>query len=163
MVEFVIGVLLARAVELRSPSHRPPRYLPELLAAFIALGLVASAPDILLAGLLALMVPSLGTSEGWLARALASRALVALGERSYALYMTHGLVLHLLEALAGARLASSTPVDERALMTFAAAVALAVTTELTHRWIEEPARAWMRRLSPRGLRVAVDAERTSVR
>ena len=161
MVEFVIGILLARAVELRPLSLRSARYLPELLTIVMAIALAAGAPDIVLAGLLAVAVPSLAASDGWIARALSSPAFVALGQRSYALYMTHGLVLLLLEALAGgARLSASVPIEERVLMTFAAAVALGVTTELTYRRIEEPARAWMRRLSFRGLPAAITAERT---
>jgi peptidoglycan/LPS O-acetylase OafA/YrhL len=36
-------------------------------------------------------------------------------------------------------------------MTLVAVVTLAATTELTFRWLEEPARAWMRRLSFRSL------------
>ena len=152
LVEFGIGILLARAVELRPLTRRTARYLPELLAVILATAFAAGAPDIVLAALLALLIPSLANSDGLLARALSSPALVALGQRSYALYLTHGLVLHLLEALAGGgRLSSATALEQRALMTLAAAVALALTTELTFRCIEEPARAWMRSLSLRRL------------
>jgi peptidoglycan/LPS O-acetylase OafA/YrhL len=101
-----------------------------------------------------------------LARSLGARPVAWLGQVSYSVYMTHGLVLRLGLWLAAALGWIGTPhvsPAKGALGAVVYVVALLGLSALTYRVIEEPARNWARRRlgsgSPTGASVSPQPER----
>ncbi|HEX7653129.1 MAG TPA: acyltransferase [Verrucomicrobiae bacterium] len=126
-----------------------PRHLD--LAGFLLLPAVLVVADpgpiftnagVLLA--IALIIPGLSRADGWGTRLLATRGFIFLGEISYAVYLVHGIVQRLVKiALPVARYEHAAFVVRLALiMGEVAAVMVAAT--LLYRWVELPARRWLR-------------------
>lgn len=107
----------------------------------------------------ALVVLAFAPDRGWPARMLAAAPTRALGRWSYSIYLTHFYVIgaagHLALKLRGEQRASDEPIFRQLLMTpaeqavWAAAVLAAVlaVSVVAYRLIEEPGRAWSRRVA----------------
>ncbi|MFO0582693.1 MAG: acyltransferase [Anaeromyxobacter sp.] len=105
-LEFAAGVALG-LLHARGAVRAPPAAAPLALGAVALVLATGAAPYLLLhngllAPLFALVLLALATGEGWLARALASRPAVALGEASFALYILQEPLWCLARALPGA-------------------------------------------------------------
>ncbi|RJS17341.1 hypothetical protein DRW03_27735 [Corallococcus sp. H22C18031201] len=151
--EFVIGVCLG-ILFLRAPqpSGSPRMRTLGVLATGSALAgavLLTDAPpspllqSAVLVPLFALLIFLFAGGIAWRGLGLATRGLALLGGASYALYMTHGAVLNSLLALNTRTLGLAH--NTVALLAMPFAVLLSV---LLFRFIEEPARAWLRRPRP---------------
>ncbi|MBJ6761353.1 acyltransferase [Myxococcaceae bacterium JPH2] len=148
--EFVIGVCLGvlflRAPQpAGSPRTRTLGVLVTGLALAIAVSWVDGPPSpflqsAVLVPLFALLIFLLAGGVAWRGLGLATRGLAVLGGASYALYMTHGAVLNSLLALNTRSLGLGH--NTVALLAMPCAVLLSV---VLFRFIEEPARAWLRR------------------
>jgi peptidoglycan/LPS O-acetylase OafA/YrhL len=138
--EFIGGMLLCLAwVRGGAGLGRLVVVLPVTLAA-LALLPAASNGHYWAAPALGLSVAALAGSAGWLSSALARPGIVAAGEASYALYLTHLLVqpfVHeLRERAQGSGWASASVVA--GLVAVLVALAWSV-----HRFVERPARRWL--------------------
>jgi peptidoglycan/LPS O-acetylase OafA/YrhL len=155
--EFTAGLLLWRTYRAR------PRWvgwftLPLLMAVAATVLLVpAASHGYWLAPALGLLVLCLALDTGPVARILASRPFLYWGEASYSLYMTHVLLAPTLHALLPVRLFENAGWPQRALVvaTYGGLLALAAAT--MHRWVEVPARRWLR--VPHGTRKNADDAR----
>ena len=151
--EFVAGTLLAKAF-----THMRDRRLWDVLATAAALtGLALAlwagggAQTVALVHVFAALVLFLSRARGPFAAVLAWAPLVLLGEASYSLYMTHGVVDLVgqfalpMEDFAGSGLAV------RTVVLLAYVVAIAGATAFMFVVVERPARRWLRnRLRRRG-------------
>lgn len=142
--EFVAGVLL-----LRVHQHRPAWLgrltLPLALAVVVALLLVpAMRPHYWVAPALGLLVLLVACDTGPLGRLLATRPLVAAGEASYSLYLTHWLMTPALHAVVEPRAVAGSPWALRLLVLAGYAVALAVAAVALRRLVEVPGRRLLR-------------------
>lgn len=123
------------------------RALPALVVAVVALTFVPGLGGVVLPFAVALVVLGLAYDRGPVARLLSHRWMVYGGEASYALYMTHILVIlvgtHLLPSGTGA------PVAVRLAVLAVWVLALATAAVLMFETVEKPARRWVRDLSLR--------------
>jgi len=98
----------------------------------------------------AMLIISLCTGGGWLVRLLSAAPMVWLGQRSYAVYITHGLLLLLVQRRV-VLLADEVLLNLAYLVYLFACVGLAA---LAHRFIEKPSykpfRRWAERLASPG-------------
>ncbi|MFK7966939.1 MAG: acyltransferase family protein [Burkholderiaceae bacterium] len=98
-------------------------------------------------GLWAVLIVSLCSGEGWLVRLFSRPSIVWLGQRSYALYLTHALLLLLVQRRV-ARLDDDVLLNIAYVAYLVACVGLAA---LAHRYIErpgyEPFRRWAARMA----------------
>ena len=147
LAEFTLGALLYRAHRDQAPSARTwPLALAGVAAALAAW--TRWDPFSVLAFACAIY-HAVGGS-GLLARALNSRAAVALGVWSYAVYLLHAPVHYTVDAVMAA---TGHPLRELSVsqarvamgLTVLAVIALAA---LAHRWIEVPMRRWVLRALP---------------
>jgi peptidoglycan/LPS O-acetylase OafA/YrhL len=101
------------------------------------------APFVLLA--IALLILGLSRADGLVSRFLASVPMVFLGEISYSIYLTHGIVLRLLKIVLPAAKYShaALPVRVGVLAGFGVSVLLAAVA--LYFLVEHPARVWLRR------------------
>jgi peptidoglycan/LPS O-acetylase OafA/YrhL len=146
--EFVVGVAFGLWYLRRPAWAREARLswlLVGLLFASLAFGLRVGVPrllliDGLLAPVFAALLVTLGSGTGP-ARWLTAKPLVALGEASYAMYMLHyPVALYLVEL--GLRVGSAT----HFVATTAATILVSL---LAYRFVEDPARRWLRGVSVR--------------
>jgi peptidoglycan/LPS O-acetylase OafA/YrhL len=94
----------------------------------------------------AVVLLSLGSGQGWLARLLATRPMVALGVASFALYLTHRWLVWQLNTFDP--VAKGHGLDP--YVGFVATIAvLLLIGEGAHRYVEEPARRWVIKISQR--------------
>jgi peptidoglycan/LPS O-acetylase OafA/YrhL len=91
------------------------------------------------------IVIGLAYGKGPVGRFLALPAMIYLGEVSYSLYMVHRFVIETVFApIDLTHLAASVTLGARVAVLAGALVVVAAATVLMHRYIEVPARAWMR-------------------
>jgi len=150
LVGMATGVLFVRAQRQPAASKWSARAVAA--AGCVTLGVLLISRELppvlvenaLLAPLFAVAIYGLGWNEGRVARVLASRPLVALGEASYALYILHLLLLRFV-------FGAATGTSYALTWWFGAtAVAAAVLVSLAvFRWYEEPARRRLRGIAPR--------------
>ncbi len=146
LCEFVAGTLLAKAY-----TQMRDRRLWDLIAAGAAVtGLMLSiwasgkTQDVALVYTFAALVLCLARARGPFAAALGSGWIVVLGEASYSLYMTHGIVdLAGQLSLPMADFASAS-LTVRAVVLLAYGAALGATTAFAYVMVEKPARRWLR-------------------
>jgi peptidoglycan/LPS O-acetylase OafA/YrhL len=147
--EFLIGCVLGT---LRLRFSPEPRWWRGPLLVGVLIGLVAAAylplPGVLAKlswyvlclPLFVLLIAQLGAGPSWLGRLLADARLVGLGEASYSLYLLHWIPLTLVVFAAQHH-------DPVPGWTVPAIVALTIAASLaTYRWVETPARRWIRAL-----------------
>jgi len=136
--EFLLGVILALTVRWRDLRRSAGTVAGALGVGLLIASAFAITPEMRFPGPIAL-APTLGTvlvivatesRAGRLHDLLAGRAAVAVGDRSYALYLWHWPAI----VLAGTLLGGA------AWVAPAAALASVAPTVLSHRWIEEPVR-----------------------
>lgn len=145
--EFIIGVGTG-VLFLRTRGTRWPSGWVALCSTVLAVALLANARPIgypflhnaLFAPLFAIMVLALARGDGWIARALAARWLVLLGQASYAMYLLHEPLAWLLykNELGPLRTTAAWP---RFLVYLTVVVAVSV---LVFRYWEEPLRRAIR-------------------
>jgi peptidoglycan/LPS O-acetylase OafA/YrhL len=157
--EFVLGIVAGRLyLDMGAPRDSARWTWPaaaSLAVLFVALGCSPAIPYVVLhngvlAPVFALLVTSLAAGGGAIARVLASRPLVALGDASYSLYVLH-LPLFVPFAHGVSRLLGpsfyATPFFTLTFVAFAVGAAL-----LCHRYVERPGGAftvaWLRRPRP---------------
>jgi peptidoglycan/LPS O-acetylase OafA/YrhL len=140
MGEFVGGMLLCLAW-LRGGA-RMARFVVVLPLTLLVLGLVpaASSGHYWAAPALGLGVAALAGSSGWITQALSWPVVVAAGEASYALYMTHALVQPFVHSL---RVWAEGSAWASAMVLAGVAVLLAGMAWLVHAAVERPARRWL--------------------
>jgi peptidoglycan/LPS O-acetylase OafA/YrhL len=146
LCEFVAGTLLAKVFTEMRPGRRW-----DVLAMGAALGGIATAAwssgvfqTVVLVYVFAALVLCLSRANGPFSAVLASGPVVLLGEASYSLYMTHGVV-----DLAGQFalpwenfVGASLLLRSAVLLTYL--VALAAATGVMYAFVEKPARRWIR-------------------
>jgi peptidoglycan/LPS O-acetylase OafA/YrhL len=113
------------------------------LAASIAAGTSHGVVLLLVVAALPLAV----STSGYLVKTLSCRPLCHLGEISYALYMTHGIVLSQLDSRVPIS-QLSTHLAGTVLTVLLYGSVLWVTAYLTWRWVEVPCRLWLLSRSP---------------
>ena len=129
------------------------RHATALLLAFLATVLVlpaflARAPDLMMI-VMPLLLLGLTADGTRAARWLGSRPMLWLGRVSYALYLTHAVVERLLEWWLPAAAFATAPLAARVGLVALYWVLLLGSADLLYRFVEEPARVWMRNLRPR--------------
>lgn len=110
-------------------------------------GLLLDWNDVLLIPFFVLLVGSTWTDRGALAKVLAKRPLVWLGETSYSIYLNHVpllLILWFFWSRASARLGLAPPLERGLFIAIAVGTVLMVSA-LTFRFVEKPARSWISR------------------
>jgi peptidoglycan/LPS O-acetylase OafA/YrhL len=152
--QFLLGLVLGRIFSLRVSQGRgagPAAPVQALVGAVASLaiflvpwsGRALAFKDLALMPAFAVLLWGLAYGSGPLARLLERPWAVRLGEASYALYILHsplGFYVRLVDHRLGVGLAGSSP---RAF--FAVYVATSVLVSLgVFRWVEEPARRWLR-------------------
>jgi len=138
--EFVGGMLLCLAwVRGGARLGRLVVVLPMTLV-LLALVPAAAAGDYWAAPALGLGVAALAASSGWVTAALSWPGIVAAGEASYALYMTHLLVQPFAHS---ARVWAQGSGWSSALVVVGLLVVLAAMAWLVHTRVEGPARRWL--------------------
>jgi len=137
MGEFLGGAFLCLAWVRGGRSLR--RLLPLLPLGLLAVALVpaASSGDYWMAPVLGVSVAALAASSGWTARWLSTGWMVAAGEASYCLYMTHYLLQPLVRGL---RQWGDGAWWSAALALLAVVAALGAAAWLLHVAVERPAR-----------------------
>ncbi len=126
------------------------------LVATVGLGSVlafAGYNAMLVTPLMPLVIYSLARGAGAFPRFLSTPTMLLWGAVSYSLYMTHLIVLNAIAAL----MPSATSGLDGVLACIALLVCSLGTAHLTYRWVEEPARTFMRARSPQG-RVVTEVE-----
>jgi peptidoglycan/LPS O-acetylase OafA/YrhL len=142
--EFSAGLLMWRVYRSR-PQWLGRVALPLTLAvAAVVLVVPEAAHGYWLAPALGLVVLCLALDDGLLGRLLSMRAFVYWGEASYSLYMTHVLLATTLHTLLPARLFAESGWPQRALVFGSYVAALAAAAVVMHRYVELPARRWLR-------------------
>jgi len=150
LLEFSLGILVYEAHR-RGGLERVLRNDASftLILLGILFGMSRGVRDILIVPGFAALVLCAARNDGRVARLFAQRALHHLGEISYSIYMVNILVfqvVHFAWAAAGRGLFSAQFSLGESWLAWLGAMALVVATAHTsHRWIERPARAWLRR------------------
>lgn len=145
---FVMGAFLCRCFTLRPAAGTRWDAVAVISLAAVAATLVLVQPHgaarLVVVPFFGALIYALARARGILARALGSTPMVFLGEASYALYMTHGLI-----AEAGARLAplgsfadATTAIRSAAVIGYV--VALLGVAILTYLAVEQPTRRGLR-------------------
>jgi len=145
---FALGVLVERATRMTRES-RPSLFV---LAGVLLLADIANPQLEVTAGLATASVLFAATRGSGLSRVLSSRALLALGRRSYSFYLLHALV----GGIAFDLVASASAVSDVARLAFAIAASAAAAMAL-HHTIEVPAQRISRKLGEPAVGVAVRA------
>ncbi|MDP9992529.1 peptidoglycan/LPS O-acetylase OafA/YrhL [Variovorax boronicumulans] len=86
--------------------------------------------------LIALLIPALVASHTWIARALASKALVFIGHRSYAMYLVQYVAAHTVIAVLPA------PTIVGGTLLFLSFTLALVLSDQLYRWFEKPITDW---------------------
>jgi peptidoglycan/LPS O-acetylase OafA/YrhL len=146
---FFTGALLAR-LPARAPGAIVELSVVAIVAAFVSLGRMTILSPLVFA----LPVYVFAQSQGWVGHLLRGRAAVWLGERSYSIYMVHGVLLGLLFALADRLgLHRSAPILEspsavRSVVILAGYVlSIIALSAVTYELIEQPGRAIFNRFA----------------
>ncbi|WP_344681258.1 acyltransferase [Saccharopolyspora taberi] len=119
--------------------------LAVILAASIVLTVALDGNLYTLAPALALVIWGIARTRGPLARLLSSRSMVFGGEASYALYMTHVVVITALSHLLPTADYTHEQLFIRIAVTGVYVASIAVVALLTYKYVERPARRWIRR------------------
>lgn len=160
--EFIIGIALGfrfmDGARLSRPGRATALSCAAILVAWCAPwpGALQYFAHALLIPAYAMLVLSLAYGQSWLARALAARAAVLLGQASYSLYLLHAPIIFAASQLLPRR-APGTHMLLAGVELAAVAVTAIVTSLLVYTCIEEPARRWIRgwgRQAARGLTAA---------
>jgi peptidoglycan/LPS O-acetylase OafA/YrhL len=155
LLEFSIGILVYQAYR----SDRMRAWLATdavflVVFGLILVGMMTFVRDVLLIPAFAILVLAAARNDGAVSRVLASRPLTHLGEISYSVYMVNILLFQVVQV--GWLIAAGEPFGRdfgmgQAWLAWLAAMALVITVSTwTHRAIEVPARAWLRRHRPGG-------------
>ena len=134
--EFIIGMVLYRSREALYRWRVPVDLLLTLTVLLLALALHFGAPDLVVVALFAPLIWLLPASSGIALRIVNARPLVFLGEISYSVYLMHDLVLFIFVRLTGG--------FEKLIQEAAGVVVVIGVAALTHRYVERPARVWLR-------------------
>lgn len=150
--EFLLGVVAARLfLDERGPPRVPATAWLVALASLVvvALGLVPYAlwHNAFLAPLFALVVVALASGPTTVGRALSCRALVKLGEASYALYILHVPLLYWIAGVGERR--TGEKVLERPAVALVSLVVIVALSRLVFVAVEAPLRRWLRRAGER--------------
>jgi peptidoglycan/LPS O-acetylase OafA/YrhL len=145
--EFLLGCWLGGVFLARRPSWSASSAVAiataagiVVIAAWAGLHPALGLPHLVAAPLFALLIIAVASSRMPSRGFLAAAPLVLLGEASYSLYMLHG-PLHGYVLAAFNRVAPSASVGARFVVYVVAALALAIAS---FRWLERPARRWIR-------------------
>jgi peptidoglycan/LPS O-acetylase OafA/YrhL len=140
----LVYLILANAVTQQKPWGRSSSFIGlALLGTAIALRQINLPRQSALA-LIGLLIYSLSAGQGGLQAALASKAMVHLGRTSYSLYISHAAVISALHVALPTYSAQHKGLAARMAIALAYLLSLAITAELAYRFIEDPARRWLR-------------------
>ncbi|SOE00442.1 acyltransferase family protein [Blastococcus haudaquaticus] len=145
-VEFLAGCFLF--VLHRHSRRRGGLHAWLLPVAFLLVGVLtwwSDARTMVVAPALVLVVWSASLASGPVAAWLASRPMVFAGQVSFALYMTHAIVLLVLKNLVPPEAFAGTPLVVRCSVLAGYCVVMAVTAVAAYLVVERPSQAWMRR------------------
>jgi peptidoglycan/LPS O-acetylase OafA/YrhL len=161
---FTLGLLAFRIAQTASVIAIVERdWFAVAVFATLILALLLDAPDLSVYPFLPLIVLIAATDRGLIPRLLASPPIYWLGECSYAIYLLHGDVIHASRHLSNALLESGPPAVGRLDATVFIVCAVLGLSSAAHRWIERPARRWLRRalaIRPAALTLGAAARRT---
>jgi peptidoglycan/LPS O-acetylase OafA/YrhL len=149
LLEFSIGILTYQSYR----SHHLQRWIASD-AAFIAVlgailvGMMTYVRDVLLIPAFAVLILTAARNERVIARLLATRALVHLGNISYSVYMVNILLFEIVNMSAkwmtGSRFGEEFDIGASWLAWFAAMALVIAISSWTYRYIERPAEAYLR-------------------
>jgi peptidoglycan/LPS O-acetylase OafA/YrhL len=144
--EFICGAALCRTVQLaqNSFSSKQAEFLGGGAFVFFILGASIGAPDFFLIGLLAMTIVGASTAKGYFAAALKSVLMVWLGEISYSLYMTHFLVLSVIDHPAIGLHIRSWSMPARIVALVITLAACLATAAVMFYVVERPSRIYLR-------------------
>ena len=153
--EFLIGMstflLIRRGVSL---TRSTTLQAGVIVGTLVYLGVVGNALPLyvahnwLVVPAIAFTIFSLASNTGAIAALLSTRAFVWLGKISYCFYSFQVLILYLLLGNHDRLVAAVPMLGNNKVLLVAAFVALIGLSALGHHFIEEPARRWIRRLTP---------------
>ncbi|MCB2065300.1 MAG: acyltransferase [Erythrobacter sp.] len=144
VLQFTVGMVLAN-LWLAWQGKRAVLPCYALALALFGALLATPAPETLLVPLLfAALLLALALDRGPLARLLASRPLVWLGDASYATYLIHFPLLIVVKLLAVGDDLQLSPVVFALYL-----LALLALSGALYRWLEKPAQTWLNRRQPR--------------
>lgn len=148
-VEFSIGCLLYNISRgLSAPAARIWDAVSGVALVFVVLfSVVSPAPrwDGVLVALFSVLILGLAHARGPVGRLFGGRLMVYLGEISYAVYLVHALIILLFGQLAQRVWPSEVPTWAPAATLAAYFVASILAGHLLYRWVEQPARSFIRR------------------
>jgi peptidoglycan/LPS O-acetylase OafA/YrhL len=151
LLEFSIGILTYQAYR----SQHTQRWIASdaafiVVLTLILVGMMTYVRDVLLIPAFAALILTAARNEGAIARVLATRALVHLGNISYSVYMVNILLFEIVNMsskwMAGSRFGKDFGIGYSWLAWFAAMALVITVSSLTYRHIERPAEAYLRGL-----------------
>lgn len=144
LCEFTIGCLLFRLAGQVAPS----RWFDGLFAVGLAGMLWAPCTTVALVGVV-LTVAAAARATGPVHRLLTSHAMLHGGLISYSVYMLHFPVIRVIFNVNGVLAMDSRPLAVKLAAELAWIVVILALAAASHRWVEQPARRWLRRLPER--------------
>jgi peptidoglycan/LPS O-acetylase OafA/YrhL len=167
LLEFSMGILVHEAYQRRwldSVFHRDTAFALTLSWILFAMG--QWLRDILIVPAFAALLLCAARNDRRVKSVFATRSLRHLGEISYSIYMVNILIfqiVHFVWFAVGWGVFGVTLSVGASWMVWLAAMALVIAaSHASHRWIEKPARAWLRRRSPFGSGAAREPLRPAV-
>ncbi|MFU7526928.1 acyltransferase family protein [Qipengyuania sp. ASV99] len=150
LIEFTMGIVLANIWQRqRDARHRALAPLAAMIAAAGA-GIAGSLPETLFVpAMIAALLLTLALDHGLAARLLGSRALVAIGDWSYATYLSHFLLFILFKILF---VGEDLQIGWAGLGGFVGIVLF--SSAILYTWAEKPAQRWLNSRRPLTLRSA---------
>lgn len=144
VVEFAAGCLLCRAW--KNGLTCPPTAATTVALGLLMLGLLIPGAEILALPAFSLFVLLAVQRDGLLPRIAQSPAILWLGDISYSLYLDHWLIIQLANWW---NRDIDMPLAAILEWMVALMAAMLLVAAMTHRWIELPARAWVRQMGTR--------------
>jgi peptidoglycan/LPS O-acetylase OafA/YrhL len=154
LLEFSMGILVYEAYRRSGGFVQLLRRDAPLIAtlAWILYAMNHFVRDILIVPAFAVLVLCAACNTGWASRVLSMRPFRYLGEISYSIYMVNVMIFEVVAfvwAAAGwGRFGATFSTGEAWLAWLLALFVVVAVAHVTYRWIEVPARAWLRRRDP---------------
>jgi peptidoglycan/LPS O-acetylase OafA/YrhL len=154
LLEFSMGILVHEAYRRCAVELPRTDAAFALTLAWILFAMNSFVRDIFIVPAFAALVLCAARNDGRACRVLSSRPLRHLGEISYSIYMVNILIFQVVHFAWGAagwgRFGASFTPGQAWGAWLSAMVLVVAVSHATHRWIEKPARTWLRQWDPFG-------------